>query len=115
LAGSDTVVPGARHGNPASYLIGFVLSVLLTGAAFALVWLRPAAPQRIFEAIVGAALVQMFVHLTSFLHLNRSSTQRWNVVVLAFAALIIVILIGGSIWIITNANHNMLPPGSMPE
>ena len=114
MAGSDTAEPGAAHGNPATYLTGFVLSVLLTGAAFALVWLRPLPPAKIFEIIMGAALVQMFVHLTLFLHLNRSSTQRWNVVVLAFAALIIIILIGGSLWIMTNANHNMMP-STMPS
>lgn len=114
MAGSDTAEPGAGHGNPATYVTGFVLSVLLTGAAFALVWLRPMAPARIFELIMGAALVQMVVHLTLFLHLNRSSTQRWNVVVLAFAALIIIILIGGSLWIMTNANHDMMP-AAMPS
>jgi cytochrome o ubiquinol oxidase subunit IV len=102
----------AGHGNPASYLGGFGLSVLLTAAAFTAVWLRPFSTRAIFECIVVAALVQMVVHLTLFLHLNRSSTQRWNVVVLGFAALIVVILIGGSLWIMTNANENMMPmPG----
>jgi cytochrome o ubiquinol oxidase operon protein cyoD len=115
MARSDTAEPGAGHGNPATYLSGFVLSVLLTGAAFAVVWLHPLPRLRIFDVIVGAALVQMFVHLTLFLHLNRSSTQRWNVVVLAFAALIIIILIGGSLWIMTNANNNMMPMSTSSE
>jgi cytochrome o ubiquinol oxidase operon protein cyoD len=106
----------AGHGNPASYLGGFGLSVLLTGAAFAAVWLRPFSARVVFECIVAAAPVQMVVHLTLFLHLNRSSTQRWNAVVLGFAALIVVILIGGSLWIMTNANENMMPmPGMMVQ
>jgi cytochrome o ubiquinol oxidase operon protein cyoD len=107
--------PGAGHGSWASYIGGFGLSVLLTGGAFSLVWLKPFSARLIFESIVALALVQMFVHLTLFLHLNRSSTQRWDVVVLAFAALIIVILISGSLWIMTNANNNMMPMPGMTQ
>jgi cytochrome o ubiquinol oxidase operon protein cyoD len=103
----------AGHGSAATYITGFVASVLLTIAAFALVEFKLFSAQTIFIVILGAAIVQMFVHLTLFLHLNRSSAQRWNVVVLAFAGLILIVLISGSLWIMGNANKNMMPPADM--
>ena len=111
----DVTEPGSSHGSFAGYSSGFALSVLLTGASFALVWKQPFSKPEVFAGLIAAALVQMFVHLTMFLHLNRSSKQRWNVVVLCFAALIVVILIGGSLWIMTNANNNMMVMPTMSQ
>ncbi|KHN90866.1 cytochrome o ubiquinol oxidase subunit IV [Pectobacterium actinidiae] len=53
-------------------------------------------------------MVQILVHLVYFLHLNTSSEERWNVVALVFAVLIIAIVVVGSIWIMMSAHHNMM-------
>jgi cytochrome o ubiquinol oxidase operon protein cyoD len=42
------------------------------------------------------------VHLHYFLHLDRSPEQRWNVFALAFTAMVILIIVGGSVWIMFN-------------
>jgi cytochrome o ubiquinol oxidase operon protein cyoD len=49
------------------------------------------------------------VHLVFFLHMNGSSGQRWNLVAFLFAVLMVVILVGGSFWIMNHLNHNMMP------
>ena len=58
-------------------------------------------------AILAFAVVQVFVHIVYFLHMDRSAEQRWNVLAFAFTILILVIVVAGSIWIMHNATTNM--------
>ena len=99
---------GASHGTAKSYLTGFILSIILTVLPFAMVMTGAAATHIILLTVVGCAVVQILVHLVYFLHLNTSSQERWNVVALVFTALIIAIVVGGSIWIMWNTHHNMM-------
>jgi cytochrome o ubiquinol oxidase subunit IV len=94
------------------YLIGFVLAALLTLASFAilrtgLIW-GPAIPM----ALVVLAVAQIGVHLVFFLHLTTAPDNTNNVLALAFGVLIVVMIIGGSIWIMDHLNARMMP---MPE
>ncbi|MCW2478464.1 cytochrome o ubiquinol oxidase subunit IV [Candidatus Symbiopectobacterium sp. NZEC135] len=106
----STTDHGASHGSVQSYVIGFVMSVILTVIPFGLVMAGAASPSVIMTGVVGCAVVQILVHLVYFLHLNSSSEQRWNVVALVFAILIIAIVVVGSIWIMLSAHHNMMIP-----
>ena len=92
-----------------SYLIGLGLAVLLTGVSFfvagtSLVW-QPSIPIALFVL----AIAQMGVHLVFFLHITTGPDNTNNVMALAFGVLIVILLIGGSLWIMANLNHNMLP------
>ncbi|MGK2889598.1 MAG: cytochrome o ubiquinol oxidase subunit IV [Candidatus Malihini olakiniferum] len=106
----STTDHGASYGSVKSYIIGFVMSVILTVIPFGLVIAGVAPPRVIIAGVVGCAVVQVLVHLVYFLHLNSSSEQRWNVVALVFAILIIAIVVVGSIWIMLSAHHNMMIP-----
>ena len=44
-----------------------------------------------------------------FLHVTTGPDNTNNVLALAFGVLIVVLLIGGSLWIMTNLNQNMMP------
>ena len=89
----------ACHGSYKSYAIGFILSVILTVIPFGLV-MYPSLPKSITLWIVLAfAVIQVLVHLVYFLHLDRSAAQRNNVIAFVFAALVIVLLVGLSLWI----------------
>ncbi|MCC8406000.1 cytochrome o ubiquinol oxidase subunit IV [Paraburkholderia sp. MMS20-SJTN17] len=96
------------HGSFGSYTAGFVLSVILTVAAFALVMTGTLTGQSALLAIAGLAFVQILVHLVFFLHMNTSSSQRWNVTAFAFTALTAVIVIGGTLWVMHNVSMNMM-------
>ena len=102
----------ASQGRIRTYLIGYVLSLGLTGTAFWLVHKHVATDHAfptdtfMFWALSALALTQLFVQLVFFLHLDRESKPRWNNVVLGFAAIVVVILVGGSIWIMTNLNYH---------
>ena len=92
-----------------SYLIGLGLAVLLTATSFFvagtdLVW-QPSIP----VAIIVLAIAQMGVHLVFFLHITTGADNTNNVMALAFGLLIVFLVIGGSLWIMANLNHNMMP------
>ena len=93
----------------AGYVVGLGLAVLLTATSFFvagthLVW-EPSIP----VAIIVLAIAQMGVHLVFFLHITTGADNANNVLALAFGLLIVILVIGGSLWIMTNLNHNMMP------
>jgi len=90
------------------YVIGLGLAVLLTATSFFiagtdLVW-QPSIP----VAIIVLAIAQMGVHLVFFLHITTGADNTNNVLALAFGLLIVFLVIGGSLWIMANLNHNMV-------
>ena len=60
-------------------------------------------------ALVVLAIAQMGVHLVFFLHITSGPDNTNNVLALAFGVLIVMLLMGGSLWIMANLNHNMMP------
>jgi cytochrome o ubiquinol oxidase operon protein cyoD len=100
---------GASHGSTRGYLLGFALSLILTLVSFGLVMdgVYPASVTLV--VIVAAALLQILVQMHFFLHLDRSSSQRWNVMVLLYTLIIIAFLVGGSLWIMHNTAVRMMP------
>ena len=91
-----------------SYGTGFVLSLILTIIAFALVMSDLLSITVTLFGIAVAAIVQILVHLYFFLHLDSSSTVRWNVLALLLTLLIMFLFVGGSIWIMYNLNYRMM-------
>ena len=95
------------------YLIGFGLSIILTAISFFvagtdLVW-QPSIP----VALTVLAIAQMGVHIVFFLHITTGPDNTNNVMALAFGLLIVFLVIGGSLWIMSEMNHNMLPMGGI--
>ena len=58
------------------------------------------------------ALAQMGVHLVFFLHITSGPDNVNNVMALAFGLLIVMLLVFGSLWIMTHLDHNTM---SMPR
>ena len=105
---AHTAHSGESHGSFGSYTAGFILSVLLTAAAFGIIMTGSLTGQSAVLAIAGLAFVQIIVHLVFFLHMNTSSAQRCNVMAFGFPVLTAVILIVGSLWIMHNVSMNMM-------
>lgn len=110
----DDVAPGDEHefdvaAGVRGYLVGLVVAALLTAASFwalgsKLIW----APG-VGIALLVLAVAQMGVHLVFFLHITTGPDNTNNVLALAFGLLIVVLVVTGSLWIMYNLNHNMLP------
>lgn len=109
-------VPGAHHpeeghahGSRRSYLIGFVLSVVLTAVPFWLAMTGVLEPQISALIAVGLAVVQILVHTVFFLHVNTKAEGGWTLLALVFTAVLIIIVIAGSLWIMYHLHANMMP------
>ena len=91
------------------YLIGLALAIVLTATSFFiagtdLVW-QPSIP----VALIVLAIAQMGVHLVFFLHITTGADNTNNVMALAFGLLIVFLVVGGSLWIMSNLNQNIPP------
>ncbi|MDF1486533.1 cytochrome o ubiquinol oxidase subunit IV [Ramlibacter sp. H39-3-26] len=98
----------AGHGGLKSYLTGFMLAVVLTVIAFAVVMTSALGREGMLVVVALAAVAQILVHLYFFLHMNSSPEQRSTVLTFAFTVLIVAIVIAGSLWIMYNLNANMM-------
>jgi cytochrome o ubiquinol oxidase operon protein cyoD len=58
---------------------------------------------------VVLAIAQMGVHLVFFLHITTGPDNTNNVLALAFGVLIVLLVMVGSLWIMANLNHNLMP------
>jgi len=99
---------GARQGSLKSYVTGFILSIVLTIVPFALVMTGALTHSYVLFGLFAAAAVQIALHLHYFLHLDASSAMRWNVLALVFALLIMILFIGGTIWIMSHLKYRMM-------
>ncbi len=99
---------GAGTGSIKSYLTGFVLSLILTAIPFALVMSGGWSYSATLAVIFIAGIVQILAHLHYFLHLDTSSEARWNVPAFIFTVLIMLLFVGGTIWIMNSLNYRMM-------
>jgi cytochrome o ubiquinol oxidase operon protein cyoD len=90
------------------YLKGFVFALVLTGIPFGLVVAGLLPPFTTLVVIAILAVVQVVVHLRYFLHIDIKSTSRENLLALAFAAVLIFIMVGGTLWIMLDLNARMM-------
>lgn len=123
-----------NHPNMATYLRGFILALLLTALAFGLVGveagvclesicivpgkfpfgeetIRKIPHGFIVSGIFVLAVLQIVVHLRYFLHLGFTSRGRLNTLAILFTQLIIIFMVGGTLWIMHDLSDQMFSPG----
>lgn len=101
---------GGYHATYKGYLIGFILSVVLTAIPFWLVMGKALPSPRVTAfVILGFAAVQMIVHMVYFLHLNAKVEGGWSMLAMVFTVALVVIMLSGSIWVLYHLNTNMMP------
>ncbi|GLK69686.1 cytochrome o ubiquinol oxidase subunit IV [Hansschlegelia plantiphila] len=101
---------GASHGSMRGYLTGFFLSVILTAIPFWLIMgdvFRDARTAAI--VVLVFAVVQIFVHMIYFLHMNTKSQGGWTMLAMIFTVVLVVITLSGSFWVMFHLNANMMP------
>jgi cytochrome o ubiquinol oxidase operon protein cyoD len=98
------------HGSRKSYLVGFLLSVVLTAIPFWLVMASPlATPGWTAALVIIFAIAQILVHTVCFLHVNTQAEGGWTLIAYVFTGVIVFITIIGSLWIMYHLNTNMMP------
>lgn len=99
---------GGSHGSLKSYIVGLILSIVLTIVAFGAVMSDALSTQATIVVIVVTAVAQLLVQLVAFLHMG-SKDQKDNASAFLFTGVIVAIIIGGSTWVMHNAHKNMMP------
>ncbi|MBO1077953.1 cytochrome o ubiquinol oxidase subunit IV [Roseomonas haemaphysalidis] len=90
------------------YVTGYLLALMLTCAAFALVWLQWMSGRAAFFTVLGLGLVQMLVHFRCFLHIDLKRNARPDLLLLLFSSLIILLMVGGTLVVLFNLHHRMM-------
>lgn len=96
-----------------AYIVGLGLSVLCTLGAVLLYLLHRFTSHtfpthtELRVVFVILLILQVFVQCIFFLHLSRRPGQRPQFVTLSLTAFIILVVIGGSLWIMRNLAYHM--------
>jgi len=89
-----------------SYFVGFGLSIATTLLAYFFVVNELLPKEMLIYVVMAIAVVQLVVQLVFFLHLGRGN--RWKVATFAFAAIVVLVVVVGSLWIMHNLDYNMM-------
>lgn len=88
-----------NHGSLKSYIIGFVLSIVLTIIPLFVVIGMDLGRTTTLIVILAAAVLQFAVQLMFFMHLREGEDARWNLTALLLGGVILLTIVAGSIWI----------------
>ncbi len=92
----------------ASYIKGFLLALGLTLLAYGVVvgrWVESAAMAAFVLLALG--VVQLVCQAVYFLHLDSEKRPHWKAQSFVFTALMVVVIVVGSLWIMHNLNYHM--------
>lgn len=89
------------HGSMKSYVIGFVLSIVLTIIPLVAVMNDMFSKQVTTVLILVMAILQFAVQLLFFMHIRDEKKPRFNLIALIFGLVIMLTIVAGSIWIMT--------------
>lgn len=98
------------HSTLSGYMVGFVLSVILTAIPFWLVMGKVIADKGTMALVLGAfAVAQILVHMVCFLHMNGKIEGGWTMLSTIFTVVFVAIAIAGTLWVMFHMNANMMP------
>lgn len=104
------------HATVQGYVIGFLLSVVLTAIPFWLVMGEVSWNKQVIAfTIMAFAAVQMIVHMVFFLHMTPKSEDGWTLTSLVFTLILVVITLAGSLWVMYHLDTNMMPRHEVSE
>ena len=90
------------------YFVGLVVAIALTLAAFGSVAWTDWSRMTLLWIILGCAVVQIVAHFYYFLHINLAKSKREDLQLILFSFTIVVVMAGGTIWILYNLNMRMM-------
>ncbi len=92
-----------------SYIWGFILSLIATLLAYILTINHLLSRSWAIGLVIAVlALSQFFTQLILFLHLGQESKPKFKLLIFGFMALVVIILVAGSVWIMNNLNYRMM-------
>jgi len=92
------------------YVIGYGGSLLLTLAMFGTAYWFGIETRGVYLTIGLLGLAQLIVQLVYFLHIDRRRSSREDLDLVLFSTLVLLIIIGGTVWILGNLAMRMHMP-----
>ena len=89
------------HDSPKMYIIGYILSVVLTIIPLVLVLNHGMSALPLIIVILLAATLQIFVQLFFFMHVTEGEGPSYHGMALVLGAIFAITIIAGSIWIMS--------------
>lgn len=90
------------------YIGGFIASVILLFAIFSIVKGHLLSTQGLYIAVSIFALIEALILVFCFQLLNTSHEDRdWNTLAFIFTLMVMLVVVGGSLWIMYSLNYNM--------
>ena len=100
--------PQLQRRETMTYVVGYGLALLLTCAAFGLVYLHLLDARQAFYTVLGLGLVQMVVHFRCFLHIDLTRSARADLTLILFSTLVVALMVGGTLVILMNLQTRMM-------
>ena len=97
----------AEHGTLNSYITGYVLSLEFTIIAYVLVTRHAFHNRTLITTVSVLAIAQFVVQILFFLHLGKETKPRWKQLVFWMMLTFVIIIVGGSLWVMYNLNYHM--------
>ena len=91
-----------------NYIIGFSSSIVLTLCAYLIARADMFKKPLMIGLLAVLALSQFIVQLIYFLHVGKEFSPRLKQIVMFFMIMVVVILVGGSIWIMNSLTGRMM-------
>jgi cytochrome o ubiquinol oxidase subunit IV len=98
------------QGSIKTYVVGLIVCVILTLIPYYIVVHHLLSGGYLIAAVVGIGSIQALIQLVLFLHLGDEDRPRWNLMSFLFMALVLVIIVYGSLWIMDNLEGRTMPP-----
>ena len=93
----------------ASYVVGFILCIILTLIPFYVVAHHTMYSDRVIGGTLAlCAFLQLLVQTLCFLRLNVTKEGIENTLSFLFVLFVAFVVIGGSMWIMWHLNYNMM-------
>jgi cytochrome o ubiquinol oxidase operon protein cyoD len=89
---------------------GLLLSLLCLFTAY---WLSTEAVlsgRMLGACLSGLALIQLGIHVLLFFQIGVRRESHWSIIFSLFTLFVLVVIVGGSLWIMANLGYNTMPP-----
>lgn len=91
------------------YIFGFLASIVLTVLAYYFVVWEVLPTWPLIWTVLGLGFLQTIVQLVYFLYLGKEEKPRRNLMIFLFMVLVLLIIIGGTIWIMYALDWRTMP------
>ncbi|UOF92643.1 cytochrome C oxidase subunit IV family protein [Fodinisporobacter ferrooxydans] len=89
------------HGSPKLYIIGYILSIVLTIIPLVLVLNHVMSGVPLVATITIMAILQFLIQLFFFMHITEGEKPAYHVMTLALGVIMVFTIVAGSAWIMT--------------